>query len=168
MRTGKSLLGLSVVAQDSGENLGPVKDLFFDHEADELIAIVLSERDLFGLIDAVIVPWHQVRSAGGDVILVESSRSRIKLKEEPRTLAMAQRETVLSGTQVLTTDGKSLGTLADMCIDEKTGRVLGYEVSGGFFSDTLRGKKFLAAPPGLAIGKDAAIAPPESEANLKR
>jgi uncharacterized protein YrrD len=102
------------------------------------------------------------------VILAESSRSKIRLKDEPRTLAMAQRETVLSGTQVLTTDGKSLGTLADMCIDETTGKVIGYEVSGGFIADTLRGKKFLPAPPGLAIGKDAAIAPPESEASLKR
>jgi uncharacterized protein YrrD len=46
-----------------------------------------------------------------------------------------------------------------MVIDETNGRILGYEVSGGFISDTLRGKKFLPAPPGLSIGSHAAIAP---------
>jgi uncharacterized protein YrrD len=74
---------------------------------------------------------------------------------------MTNRETVLSGTQVLTAEGKHIGTLADMCIDEQSGRVTGYEVSGGFFADTLRGKKFVPAPPGLSVGKDAAIVRPE-------
>jgi uncharacterized protein YrrD len=168
MRKGKSLLGLSIVGQEDGKVIGTVKDLLFDHDTDELLAMVLAEKDLFGLIDAVIVPWHQVRNIGGDVILVESSKSRINLKDDERARSMTKRETVLSGTQVLTSEGQHLGTLADMCIDEKTGRIIGYEVSGGFIKDSLRGKKFLPAPPGLSIGKDAAIARPEAEARLKQ
>lgn len=168
MIKGKNLLGLSVVGQTDGVKLGTIKDLFFDHDTDELLALVLAEKDLFGLIDAVIVPWSEVRNVGGDVVFAESARSKINLRDEPRIAAMATRETVLSGTQVVTTDGRQLGTLADMVIDPQTGRVAGYEVSGGFIADTLRGKKFLPAPPGLSIGKDAAIASPESAAALKK
>lgn len=168
MRKGKSLLGLSVVGQSDGKHLGQVHDLFFDHDSDELLAFVLAEKDLFGLIDAQIVPWREVRSITGDVILVESAASKMPLKSEPRIREMAQRETVLSGTQVLSQEGQNLGTLADMVIDETTGQVLGYEVSNGFISDTLRGKKFVAAPPGLSIGSHAAIAPPATEAKLKQ
>jgi uncharacterized protein YrrD len=167
MIKGKSLLGMSVVGQDDGKHLGEVHDLFFDHDTDELIAFVMAEKDLFGLIDAQIVPWREVRSITGDVILVAGAASKIKLRDEPRARAMAQRETVLSGTQVLSQEGQSLGTLADMVIDDQTGRVTGYEISGGFFADTLRGKKFLPAPPGLSIGPNAAIAKPAAEAQLK-
>ena len=168
MVKGKNLLGMSVVGQADGRNLGTVHDLFFDHDTDELLAFVLAEKDLFGLIDAQIVPWREVRSISGDVILVESAASKIKLRDEPHIRQMASRETVLSGTQVLSQDGHQLGTLADMVIDETNGRILGYEVSGGFISDTLRGKKFLPAPPGLSIGSHAAIAPPAAEAQLKK
>jgi len=167
MRKGKSLLGLSVVGQEDGKNLGTVKDLFFDHDTDELLGFVIAEKDLFGLIDAQIIPWREVRNITGDVVMVENSASKIHLRDDPRAREMSQRETVLSGTQVLSQDGQKIGTLADMFIDETTGRVTGYEVSGGFFADTLRGKKFVAAPPGLSIGKDAAIAPPQAEAQIK-
>lgn len=167
MRKGKSLIGLSVVGQQDGKKLGTVKDLFFDHESDQLLALVLAEKDLFGLMSTVIVPWREVRSIAGDVVLVANENSPIKLKDDPQAREMANRETVLSGTQVLSQDGQQLGTLADMFIDETTGRVVGYEVSGGFFTDTLHGKKFLPAPPGLSIGQDAAIASPQAEAQIK-
>lgn len=167
MRKGKSLMGLSVVGQQDGKKLGTVKDLFFDHESDQLMAFVLEEKDLFGLMAAVIVPWREVKSIAGDVVMVTNEQSPIKLKDDPQVREMATRETVLSGTHVLSQDGQQIGTLADMFIDETSGRVVGYEVSGGFFADTLRGKKFLPAPPGLSIGHDAAIASPQAEAEIK-
>lgn len=169
MRTGKSLLGVAVVGQTDGVKLGNVRDLIFDHETDRVLALVLGEKDLFGLIDAQIVPWRELHTVGKDVLFAQSAASKMRLKDDEvtRNAVGTGRETILSGTQILTTEGKHLGTLADMFIDEKSGMVLGYEVSGGFFSDTLRGKKFLPAPPSLIVGQDAAIAPPEAAALLK-
>jgi uncharacterized protein YrrD len=86
MVKGKNLLGMSVVGQADGRNLGTVHDLFFDHDTDELLAFVLAEKDLFGLIDAQIVPWREVRSISGDVILVESAASKSSC-ETSRTFA---------------------------------------------------------------------------------
>lgn len=167
MIKGKALVGMAVVGQEDGAQLGHVRDLIFDHETDQVLALVLGERDLFGLIDALIVPWRELRSIGKDVILARSSASRIKLHDDPASSSVSTRETSLSGTHIVTTEGKALGTLADMMIDEATGRVAGYEVSGGFVADTLRGKKFLPAPPGLSIGPNVAIAPPSAEAQMK-
>jgi uncharacterized protein YrrD len=165
---GRNLLGLAVVGSSDGKQLGQVQDLFFDHDGEKLLALVLANKDLFGLIDAIIVPWHEVKQVGGDVIMVESSASAKRLGDEPRIRDLAQRETTLSGTQVLSPDGKQIGTLADMVIDLTDGHIIGYEISTGLIQDTLRGKKFLPAPPGLAIGNDAAIASPESAARLQK
>jgi uncharacterized protein YrrD len=171
MIQGKSLLGRSLVGQNDGKVLGTVKDLIFAHDSDEIVALVLADKDLFGLIDAIVVPWRLVRSISGDVIMVENAAAMMKLHEDPRTRELTQnpanRESVLSGTKVLSSSGEVLGTLADMCIDEKTGKVLGYAVSKGFVSDTLRGKKFIPAPPGLSVGPHAAIARPTAEAQIK-
>lgn len=171
MIQGKSLLGRHLVGQNDGKVLGTVKDLIFAHDTDEVVALVLANKDLFGMIDAIVVPWRLVRSISGDVIMVENAGAMMKLHEDPRTREVTQnqanRETVLSGTKVLSSSGEILGTLADMCIDETSGKVLGYAVSKGFVSDTLRGKKFVPAPPGLTIGSDAAIAAPITEAEIK-
>ncbi len=167
MRKGKDLIGMSVVGQSDGAKLGRVRDLIFDSDANELLALVLSEKDLFGLIDAQIVPWHEVRSLGGDVILATDAASVRKLRDDDKARELATRENVLSGTQILTSEGKELGTLADMVIDEQTGSVLGYEVSGGLVADTLKGKQFLPQTAGLTIGDNVAIVPPVSVEELR-
>jgi sporulation protein YlmC with PRC-barrel domain len=81
MIKGKSLLGRSIVGQDDGKVIGTVKDLVFDHDTNEVLALLLADKDLFGLIDAVIVPWRFVRNFGGDVILVDSAKALMKLHQ---------------------------------------------------------------------------------------
>lgn len=167
MRNGKSLIGLVIVGRDDGTQLGRVRDLIFDHDTDQVLALVVGEKDLFGLIDAQIVPWREVQSVGAEVVFARNGQSKIRLQDDEQVCSVANRETVLSGTRIISAEGKDLGTLADTVIDEATGRVVGFEVSGGLVKDTLRGKTFLPAPPGLSIGKDAAIAPPEAAEQLR-
>jgi uncharacterized protein YrrD len=163
----KTLLGRAIVSQADGKIVGHVRDIVFDHDTNEALSLVTAEKDLFGLIDAVVVPWRFVRAVANDVVMVESANAAMKLHDDPRSHGVVQRETVLSGTKILSDKGEILGTLADMYIDVTNGNVVGYVVSGGFLSDTLRGKKFIPAPPGLEIGKDAAIARPTAEAQIK-
>ena len=159
MRKGKSIIGLKIVSQTDAVELGKVRDLIFDHDTDELLALLVSEKDLFGLIDAQIVPWSEVRAIGPDAVMVGSTASRIKAGDFPRVRDIMNRETALSGTRIVTDDGREIGTLADMYIDDETGKIVGYEVSGGFFSDSLSGKRFMQAIPDMPIGKGVAVVP---------
>ena len=69
MRTGKSIYaGLKIVSQAGAEDLGTVKDLVFDDQTNTLLALLVSEKELFGLIQAQIVPWREVRSIGPDAV----------------------------------------------------------------------------------------------------
>jgi len=167
MRKGRSIIGLKVISQPDGIDLGKVKDLVFDHDTDELLALLISDKELFGIIDAQIVPWHEVRTIGPDVVLVASTESKINAGSDRRVKDIMDRETALSGTKVYTTDGRDLGSLADMYIDEETGQVLGYELSGGFVSDTMSGKQFMQAPGDISIGRDAALVSPEVAAEIE-
>ncbi len=168
MKKARSLIGLNVVAQAGGEALGTVRDLIFDSNSSELLAAVLSEKDLFGLVQAQVVPWREVVSVGRDAIIVQSAASKIKAGSDERLSEVVQRETTLGGTRIMTTDGQSLGTLGDVFVDETTGRVTGYEISGGFISDTLRGKRFLPAVENVQVGKDVAFVPPEVSGKIEQ
>ena len=168
MRKAHSLLGLKVIAHASGEVLGNVRDLMFDSQSSELLAVVLSEKDLFGLIQAQVVPWREVVKVGPSAIIVQSAASRMKAGDDERLSSVVQRETTLGGTRIMTTDGQEVGTLADVYIDEATGRVAGYEISSGFLSDTLRGKRFMPAVENVQIGKDVAFVPPEVASQMEQ
>lgn len=167
MRKAQTLIGLNIVSQSDGVALGKARDLIFDHDANELIAIVLSEKELFGFIQPQVVPWREVVSVGPHAIIVQSAASKIKAGDDERISAVAQRQTSLTGTRILTTDGEALGTMADVFIDETSGHVVGYEVSGGFMSDTLRGKRFMPAADSVQIGKDVAFVPPEAAKQME-
>ncbi len=168
MRKARSLIGLNVVAQAGGEALGTVRDLIFDSNSNELLALVLSEKDLFGLVQSQVVPWREVVTVGQDAIIVQNAASKIKASSDERLSEVVTRETTLGGTRIMTTEGQAIGTLGDVYIDESTGRVSGYEISGGFISDTLRGKRFLPAVDNVQIGKDVAFVPPEVTGQIEQ
>lgn len=167
MRKAHSLIGLNVISHAGGETLGRVRDLVFDHDSSELLAVVLSEKELFGLIQAQIVPWREVMSVGRDAVIVQSAASRMKAGDDERINEVVQCQTALGGTRLFTTDGQALGTLADVFIDEATGRVTGYEISSGFINDTLHGKRFMPAVDNVQIGKDVAFVPPEAAGQIE-
>src|SRR6476660_2665546 len=75
MRKAKSLLGLSIITHNVGKNLGNVRDLIFSDNSQKLLALLLSDRELFGMIDATCIPWNQVREIGSDALMVESDES---------------------------------------------------------------------------------------------
>jgi uncharacterized protein YrrD len=167
MRNGKNLVGLPVISEIDGADLGRVKDLVFDHDANQAIALLMSERELFGLIDAEVIAWTEISSIGPDAITVLTSTSRAKASNVPSVRSVMHRNTALSGTRVFTTDGRELGALADTFIEEASGRILGYELSSGFVSDTMSGKRFVPAEYDLSVGRDVALLPPAAAAELQ-
>ncbi len=162
MRKGHSLMGLPVIAQSNGENLGKVLDLIFDHDADECVALVVKERDVFGLVSARVVLWSEVLTIGPDAVMARAPESRIVANQDKRLQRLMERDHHLAGTSIYTTDGQNLGTFGDVFLDPESGRVLGYEVSGGFVSDTMSGKRFLTAEVGPDVGKDTILVPPHT------
>ena len=162
MRKGHSLIGLQIINQSGGEHLGKVLDLVFDHGADECVALVIRERELFGFMPAQVVPWNQIITIGPDAVMVQSGKSVVSVNDDARIRQIMERDHHLAGTRIYTDDGRYLGTFGDVYMDGTSGRVLGYEVSGGFVSDTMSGKRFLPAEIGPDIGKDAVIVPSQA------
>ena len=164
MRKGHSITGLQVLALDNAAEMGHVLDLVFDHDADECLGFILREQSMFHA--AQVVPWSDIRAIGKDAVMIESQHSVMTPGDDARFRAVMERDTHLSGTKILTENGDDLGSFADIYLDENTGRVIGYETSGGLISDTMSGKRYIPAEKtgDLRVGDDVLMVAPQTAA----
>lgn len=160
MRKGTDLIGKPVVSFDTGEQFETIKDLVFDQVNNQLLGFVVDEGGWFS--GARVLPLTRVQALGQDAIIVPDKRAVIAADTEETFRRILDRNNILKGTKIVTTDGRDLGKLTDLYFDEQTGAVEGYEASGGVFADAVSGKSFIPAPHALKIGEDVAFVPPET------
>ena len=167
MRKGKSLSGLKTIGQSDGSDLGSVRTVIFDYETNRVLGLLISEKELFGLIDAQVVPWEAVRVIGKDDVMVSGRDALIKAHDDPRIAEELDGHNTLVGRPIHTTDGKDLGTFSDIYFNEN-GDIVGYEVSGGLFSDAMTGRHYMPVPESFTLGEDIALVPPEVGEQMER
>lgn len=163
MLKGTDLLGRLVVSYDTGERVARVKDLIFDQDSDRLLGFLVDEGGW--LHSARVIPFENVRAIGVSAVVIPSRSSIVKASETPRIQQLIKRDNILKGTRIMTVNGRDLGTMVDLYFDEQTGKVEGYEASGGLFADAYSGRSFVPAPQTLKIGEDIAFVP-DATANL--
>jgi uncharacterized protein YrrD len=157
MRKGSDIIGKPIVAYDTGEKIGRVRDLIFDQERNYLVAMLVREGGFMN--DARILPLVAIQSIGMDAAIVSRADLVIPAKSDPQVGAILDRNNIMNGTHIMTTSGQDLGKMVDLYFDETTGAIEGYEVSGGIFADAYSGRSFVPAVQTLRIGEDYAFVP---------
>ncbi len=167
MRKAKNLIGLKAISQHEGKELGKVHDLLFSHDSRQLLGLLMDERGLFGLSDATAIPWLSVREIGTHAVMVSDSEAKLKVHSVPVLAEAYDNELTLTSKQLTTDKGETLGKISDLYLDE-SGNVIGYEVSGGLFSDAFNGKRYLDAPSDITVGKNVILMPHKIVDDLNR
>jgi uncharacterized protein YrrD len=160
MFKGSDAIGLPVVTYDTGERIEKVSDVVFDHEGNRVLGFLVDEGGWFS--SARILPFASVKKMGPDAVLVPAKDAIISVRSAPELARVLERDNVLKGTKIMTTDGRDLGSMRDLYFDEHTGVIQGYDVSGGLFADAYEGRSFVPAPQTITIGQDVAFVPPET------
>jgi uncharacterized protein YrrD len=159
MRKGSDILGKTVVAYDSGRWVSQVKDLIFDQDSNQLLGLLVRESGWFS--DAEVIPFQGIQAIGSDTIIVPAESAIIRASQLPEVKRILERNNILKGTHIMTTDGRDLGKMIDLYFDEQTGVIEGYEVSGGLFADAYSGRSYVPVPHTLRIGENVAFVPSE-------
>ncbi len=157
MRKGSDIVGKPIVAYDTGEKVGRVRDLIFDQERNYLVALLVQEKGFMS--DARVLPLPGIQSIGMDAAIVSRADNIIPAKSDPQVAAILDRNNIMNGTHIMTVSGQDLGKMVDLYFDETTGAIEGYEVSGGIFADAYSGRSFVPAIQTLRIGQDYAFVP---------
>jgi uncharacterized protein YrrD len=159
MLKGSELIHRVLITRDGGEQVGKVQDLIIDQRGSQVLGLLVDEQGWFS--DAHVVRWPAVLSVGEDALVIDSKTSVVKASEIPDMKAEFDRGDMLAGVRFRTTEGRDLGRFEAFYLDEKSGRILGYELSGGS-GRKRRSHSFLPTPTSLEAGKDVAFVPPEA------
>lgn len=160
MRKGNEIIGLPIYAYHGGKEIAQVKDIFFDQYTNKMLGLFVDTGGWFS--NARLIPWEHVFAVGPDAVVVRTEDVITLAENMPGATETMERDHFIEGTKILTTDGKDLGTMNDIYFDTESGRIEGYEVTGGLFADAYTGRSFMPAPKVFTIGKDAAFVPPET------
>jgi uncharacterized protein YrrD len=166
MRKGKDIIGKPVVAYDSGEKVETIVDLIFDQNDNCLLGFLIDESGWFS--NAKVLPLSLVKAIGLDAVIIDSESAISPSSIYPSIHSILENNNILNGTRIMTTDGRDLGKLIDFYFDETTGRIEGYETSGGLFADAYSGRSFVPAPKTLKIGEDVAFVPAETAVMMEQ
>ena len=164
MLKASELIHRPLVTRDAGEKVGRVEDLVVDQKGSQVLGILVDEKGWFS--SAQVVRWPAVLSVGDDVLVIDSKTSVVKATDVPDMKDVFDRDNVFEGVHVRTTDGRDLGKFEAFYFDEKSGRILGYELSGGT-GQKRRSRSFLPTPASFEAGKDVAFVAPEAADTLK-
>jgi uncharacterized protein YrrD len=163
------LIGLPVIVIHSGKLVGTVKDAYFD-EHWQLQGLVL-ESPRWLALSLKIVRWPDVLTCGEDAVIIGSEGAVVRLKPKELLRSFYTGIVKLKDLPVVTVQGNQLGRVSDVYFYPFQGtQIVGYELTDGFVSDLMEGRKWLKAPSDpdtVLLGEDAIIVPAVSEAELE-
>ncbi len=165
----QQLIGLPVLAIHSGKLVGTVKDAWFD-EHWRLNGLILEFAKWFAF-NVKAVEWSDVLTCGEDSIIISGEGAVKVMKPKQVKRAFYCGIVKLKDMPVITVHGVQLGAVSDVYFFPFQGtQIVGYELTDGFVSDLMEGRKWLKSPSDpddVLLGEDAIIVPAVSEAELE-
>ncbi|MUT67257.1 PRC-barrel domain-containing protein [Paenibacillus sp. NEAU-GSW1] len=165
----QQLIGLPVIVIHSGKHVGTVKDAWFD-EHWKLLGLVLANAKRFAT-SVILVKWSDVLTCGEDAVLISGEDAVVSVKASEILRSFNSGTVKLKDLPVVTVQGVQLGRLSDVYFYPFQGtQIIGYELTDGFISDLMEGRKWLRAPDdsdAVLLGEDAIIVPAVSETELE-
>jgi uncharacterized protein YrrD len=163
MLKGSELINRKLITRDAGELVGKVRDLVVDQTGSRVLGILVEEGWLGG---PHVVRWPAILTVGEDSLIIDSKTSLVKASDDPEMKDVLDRGNAFAGVHVTTTEGLDLGKFEAFYLDEKSGKILGYELSGGT-GRKKHARSFLPTPAGFEPGKDVAFVSPEVAGTLQ-
>ncbi|MBO2943380.1 PRC-barrel domain-containing protein [Paenibacillus sp. F411] len=163
----QEMIGLAVFDVENGKEIGKIHDFILDEQWN-ITGFELEGKALFSS-HVKTVSWDNIEAYGEDAVMIRSEEviEKTDADQIPYTYLLGRRK--LKEMQVLTEDGMLLGRISDVYFEQEQGnKVLGLEISDGFVSDLIEGRRWLPCTPEMSIGESAVMVPPLSEQRLEK
>jgi len=127
-RLAGEIIGLPVMALDSGVTIAHVEDLIVDPSRRQVLALVIQEGAFTK--PARAIPFGRIAATGPDAVLVPNVKVSLEIDRDPVLKGLDNAQKV-QGTAVMSDAGRKVGTVEDMLIDDHTGEIKSYELLVG-------------------------------------
>ncbi|MNE38216.1 PRC-barrel domain protein [compost metagenome] len=162
----QEMIGLPVFDLSNGKQVGKVLDILLKEDW-SISGIQLEGKKLFSS-NIKAVRWEDIIAYGEDAVMIRSQQAIQRWRAENIQLTYMDGNSKLKELPVLTADGVTIGYVTDVYFDQEMGNTItGIEISDGFVSDLMEGRKRLPFIPEMSMGENAIMVPPGSEQRLE-
>jgi uncharacterized protein YrrD len=153
--TGSSIRGLPVVTIAGGEDVAEVRDIIYRADAGRLLGFTLNKRGRFAGRLKQVLAVEQVEAIGRDAVMIADQDQLAAPEDAIAEVGSAEPGRDVTGNDVLTESGVSLGKVQDVVVlAGPGGTVVGYQIelpSGG--------AGYIPLPAQLSISGVALVVP---------
>jgi len=138
----QGMIGLAVFDIEDGKQLGKIHDFILSEDW-SVQGFELEGKSFFSLQVRTIL-WEDIVSYGEDAIMIRNQQAvrQIAADDIKHTFLIGQNK--IKDMPLLTSDGAMLGYVSDVYFDHELGKsITGIEISDGFISDMIGGRKWL-------------------------
>jgi len=161
VRRAREIVGLPVIDAKTGKQVGKVYDLLIGDDW-RIDGFILSPRSLF--MPCRYMAWSDAASCGEDAVTTRQPKRIRNWKRVRGGITLVDGRRKVRGLPLMTTEGHILGVVEDVYLEKQMGNtVIGFELSEGFISDLIEGRKWLSMPETAIAGDDALVVPAGSE-----
>jgi uncharacterized protein YrrD len=153
--TGSAIRGLPVVTIGGGEDVAEVRDVIYSPEAGRVVGLTLNKRGFLAGRRREVLSAETIHAIGRDAVMVDDESSLILPENSPADLGTPPSGRDVTGDEVLTEGGASLGKVRDIVVRVgSNGEVVGYEI------ETASGVTgYIPLPNQLAVSGSALVVP---------
>lgn len=162
----QEMIGLAVFDVEDGKQVGKIQD-FIVNDDWQIEGIELENKGLF-TNHVKIVQWQDIVAYGEDAVMIRNQQAVRKTGADDIKYTFLLGRSKLKEMSVLTEEGLLLGRVSDVYFDQELGNtIIGIEITDGFVSDLIEGRKWLPCTSDMSIGESAIMVPSLSEQRLE-
>lgn len=162
----QEMIGLAVFDVEDGKQVGKIQD-FIVNDDWEIEGIELENKGLF-TNHVKIVQWQDIVAYGEDAVMIRNQQAVRKTGADDIKYTYLLGRSKLKEMSVLTEEGLPLGRVSDVYFDQELGNtIIGIEITDGFVSDLIEGRKWPPCTSDMSIGESAIMVPSLSEQRLE-
>lgn len=147
--------GKPVLTRDGGEKIASVKELIVSPDRTRVIGLLLDGGGLF--TENRVVPIDSLVSAGEDAVIITDHSAIYPVSRYPDAAESLNVKDRLVGKRAVTDQGEAQGKITDVVFEERSGAIVGFDLSGLRVEGAEYGPVFLPINEIISIGPDVII-----------
>ena len=157
--TGSAIRGLPVVTIGGGEDVAEVRDVIYSPEAGQAVGLTLNKRGFLAGRSREVLPAETIHAIGRDAVMIDDETGLILPEDAPADVGGPPSGRDVTGDDVLTEQGTSLGKVRDVVVLAVSVRRTGDSRRGDarWRAHALRGQESRSGPLPRS-GMDASVA----------
>lgn len=148
-----------MVTISGGEDVAEVRDVIYDPEASRVVGLTLNKRGFLAGRRREVLSAETIHAIGHDAVMIDDETSLILPENSPADLGAPPSGRDVTGDEVLTEGGASLGKVRDIVVlVGSSGEVVGYEIA-----TAAGGTGYIPLPIQLAVSGSALVVPDKTK-----